>query len=209
MEKERKVKVPSHVWPFVTLWTVAYQVLCPWDFPGKGPGMGLPFLLQRIFPAQGSNLGLLHCRQMLYHLSHQGSQRYISRPKAGCRGFPGGASGKESACQCKRCKRCEFDPWFRKITWSRKWQPIPVFLPTPHRQRSLASYSPWGFKESDMTEHTHTQNFKSKNIRWTNGRKVQFWGNQWAVQDRWWMWKMMAGFQMSKHQNKSFLSLFF
>ena len=30
------------------------------------------FLLQRIFPTQGSNLGLLHCRQTLYHLSHQG-----------------------------------------------------------------------------------------------------------------------------------------
>ena len=31
------------------------------------------FLLQGIFPAQGSNRGLLHCRQILYHLSHQGS----------------------------------------------------------------------------------------------------------------------------------------
>ena len=37
--------------------------------------------------------------------------------------------------------------------WRRKWQPTPVFLPGEfHGQRSLASYSPWGFKESDTTE---------------------------------------------------------
>ena len=37
--------------------------------------------------------------------------------------FPAGASGKESTCQCRRCKRHEFDPWVRKIPWRRKWQP--------------------------------------------------------------------------------------
>ena len=42
-------------------------------------------------------------------------------------------------------------------SWSRKWQPIPVFMPRKfHRQKSLAGYSPWGCKESNMTEHTHT-----------------------------------------------------
>ena len=40
---------------------------------GKNTGMGCHFLLQGIFPTQGSNLALLHCRQILYHLSHQGS----------------------------------------------------------------------------------------------------------------------------------------
>ena len=40
--------------------------------------------------------------------------------------------------------------------WSRKWQPTPVFLPGKfHVQRSLADYSPWDCKESDMTEHIH------------------------------------------------------
>ena len=43
------------------------------DFPGKITGVGCYFLLQGIFPTQGFNLGLLHCRQMLYPLSHQGS----------------------------------------------------------------------------------------------------------------------------------------
>ena len=32
-------------------------------------------------------------------------------------------SGKESACQCRRYKRCGFDPWVGKIPWRRKWQP--------------------------------------------------------------------------------------
>ena len=39
-------------------------------------------------------------------------------------GFPDGASGKESSCQCRRCKRCWFNPWAGKIPWSRKWQPL-------------------------------------------------------------------------------------
>ena len=47
----------------------------PWDSPGKNTGVGCHFLLQRIFLTQGLNPGLLHCRQMLYHLSHQGSPR--------------------------------------------------------------------------------------------------------------------------------------
>ena len=68
-------------------------------------------------------------------------------------GFPGGTSGEEPACQCRRHKRCSFDPWVRKIPWNRKWQPTPVFLPgESHGQRSLMGYSPWGRKESDMTE---------------------------------------------------------
>ena len=44
-------------------------------------------------------------------------------------GFPGGASGKDTVCQCRRWKRCRFDPWVGKIPGWRKWQPIPVFLP--------------------------------------------------------------------------------
>ena len=69
-------------------------------------------------------------------------------------GFPRGASGKEPTCQCRRRKRCGFDPWVGKIPW-RAWQPTPVFLPgESHGQRSLADYSSWGHKESDMTEAT-------------------------------------------------------
>jgi len=53
------------------------RLLCPWDSSGKNTGVGCHFLLQGIFPTQGSNPGLLHCRQILYHLSHQGSGDYI------------------------------------------------------------------------------------------------------------------------------------
>ena len=68
-------------------------------------------------------------------------------------GFPGGASGKEPACQCRRLKRCGFHPWVGKILWRRAGQPTPVFLPEEsHGQRSLVGYSPWGHKELDRTE---------------------------------------------------------
>ena len=58
-------------------------------------------------------------------------------------------------------KRCWFDPWVRKISWRRKWQGTPVFLPGKyHGQRNLVGYSPQGPKESDTTEwlstHTHS-----------------------------------------------------
>ena len=43
--------------------------LCPWDFPGRSTGVGCHFLLQGIFQTQGSNPGLPHCRQTLYHLT--------------------------------------------------------------------------------------------------------------------------------------------
>ena len=65
-------------------------------------------------------------------------------------------SGKESACQSRRCR---FDPWVEKSPWRRKWQPTPVFLPgKPHGQRNLAGYSPWGRKESDMTYRLNNSN---------------------------------------------------
>ena len=68
-----KVKWLSCVRLFATPWTVAYHLLCPWDFSGNSTGVDCHFLLQGTFPTQGSNPGLPHRRQMLYHLSHQGS----------------------------------------------------------------------------------------------------------------------------------------
>ena len=56
----------SHVWLFVTPWTMAPRPLCPWDSPGKNTGEGCHALLQGIILTQGQNLGLLHCRQFLY-----------------------------------------------------------------------------------------------------------------------------------------------
>ena len=59
-------------------------------------------------------------------------------------------SGKESACQCRRCKKWGFNPWIGKIPWRKKRHPTPVFLPGElHGQRSRVGYSPWSCKESD------------------------------------------------------------
>ena len=67
-------------------------------------------------------------------------------------GFPGGASGTEPTCQCRRL-RCRFNPWVRKIPGRRKWQSTLVLFPgESHGQRGLAGYRPWGRKESDKTK---------------------------------------------------------
>ena len=53
------------------------RLLCPWDSPGKNTEVGSHFLLQGIFPTQRSNSGLMHCRQILYQLSHKGSPKTL------------------------------------------------------------------------------------------------------------------------------------
>ena len=60
----------------VCLWPHGLQptrLFCPWDFPGKNTGVGYHFLLQRIFPTQGSNSHLLHWQVSSLSLSYQGS----------------------------------------------------------------------------------------------------------------------------------------
>ena len=60
------------------------------------------------------------------------------------KGLPRYLSDKEFICQCRRH---QFDPRSGKISWRRKWQPIPVFLPgKSHGQKSLVGYSPWSHK---------------------------------------------------------------
>ena len=49
----------------------------PWNSPGENTGVGSLSPLQGIFPTQGSNPGLLHCRWILYHLSHWGTPRIL------------------------------------------------------------------------------------------------------------------------------------
>ena len=53
------------------------KLLCPWDPPGKNIGVGCHSLLQGTLPMQGLKLGLQHCRQILYHLSHRGSHNVL------------------------------------------------------------------------------------------------------------------------------------
>ena len=72
----------SHVWIceceshlVVSVSLRPHELYNPWNSPGQNPGVGNRSLLQVIFTTQGSNPGLVHCRQILYHLSHKESPR--------------------------------------------------------------------------------------------------------------------------------------
>ena len=78
--------IKPHLWPWIEFFSGGQEswhlswfsnnhslprgLLCPWDSPGKNTRVGCHILLQEIIPSQGSNPGLLHCRQILYPLSH-------------------------------------------------------------------------------------------------------------------------------------------
>ena len=188
-----------------------------WNYPGQNTGVGSLSHLQGIFPTQGLGPSLPHCRQILYQLSHKGSQgilewaaypfsRGSSQPRnqTGVSCIASGfftnwvirealTTGKIIALIiltfvskvmsllfnmlsrfviaflpwwvrwwriCLQCGRPGFNPWVGKISWRRKWQPTPVFLPgKSHGCRNLVGYSPWGRKESDMTEQLHFLSF--------------------------------------------------
>ena len=68
-ESERHSVVSDCLWP--------HGIFSPWNSPDQNTGVGRFFLLQGIFPTQGSNPGLPHCRRILYQLSHKGSPRIL------------------------------------------------------------------------------------------------------------------------------------
>ena len=76
--------------------------------------------------------------------------------------FPSGARGKEEACRYRRCERCGFNPWVRKIPWGRKWLPTPVFLPGNPVNRGGWWATVRGAAESDSTDRLR--------VRWERGR---------------------------------------
>jgi len=83
----------------------------------------------------------------LYALNKRASkymrQKLTKLTEVEIHGLPRWRWCKESACQCRRRKRCGFDPWAGKNPWRRAWQPTSVFLPgESHGQRILAGYSP-------------------------------------------------------------------
>ena len=67
----------SRVQLFATLWTVACQAPLSVGFARQEYGVDCHSLLQGIFQTQGLNPGLLHCRQILHHLNHQGSPNVL------------------------------------------------------------------------------------------------------------------------------------
>ena len=62
--------IPNSLW--------SHGPYSPWNFPGQNTGVASLSLLQGIFPTQGSNPGLPHCRQILYQLSHREAQEHWS-----------------------------------------------------------------------------------------------------------------------------------
>ena len=87
-----------------------------------------------------------------------GGQSLLTRPGRLCLTicmtwcFPGGGSGKEPTCQCRRRKRCRFSPWVGKVPCRRKWQPTPVFLPG-----ILVRYSPMDREAQQAIQSTGSQ----------------------------------------------------
>ena len=95
---------------------------------------------------------------------------------------------KELTCQYRKRKRHRFDPWVRKMLWSRKWQPTPVFLAGESPgQRSLEGYNLQGHKESDTTEGTgHTGSMGCIPLLYSSARinvskAPQFKSHSWVV----------------------------
>ena len=74
---------------------------------------------------------------------------HIIKPQLDPTGFPAGSDSQESACN----ERPGFNPWVGKIPWRRACKPLQYScLENTHGQRCLVGYSPWGHKESDMTD---------------------------------------------------------
>ena len=70
------IESESHSVMSNSLWPQGLYI--PWNSPGQNTGVSSLSLLQGIFPTQGSNPGLLHCRQILYQLNHKGSPRHFN-----------------------------------------------------------------------------------------------------------------------------------
>ena len=113
--------------------TLDTRLFYPWDFPGKNTGMGCHFLLQGIFPTQGSNQNLLHCRRSPA-LAGKFFAIQVTKEANIQLGFPGGSMVKNLlAMQVTWVQSLgQQDPW------RREWLPSPVFLPGEfHGLRSL------------------------------------------------------------------------
>ena len=67
--------------------------------------------------------------------------------------FPGGSSGKEPACQCRRHERLRFNPWIGKTLGVGNGNPLQILDWKITWTEEPGGYSPWGCKESVMTEH--------------------------------------------------------
>ena len=140
----------NHVWLLVTPWTVAGQAPLFMGFSRQKYWSGLPFPPPGDLPDNSIKNGkvILKSWPIFLCTRKSGVEQVL--------GLIWWLSGKESACQCRRCG---FDLWVRKIPWGRKWQPTAVFFHGElHGQRSLVGHSPWGRKGPDTAEWLNNNN---------------------------------------------------
>ena len=121
--------------------------------------------LKVCFPLNYHYMGMVGFSKMLWH-SHR-KNKYFPLYRANFLGkdFPGGSDGKEFTCQCRRYWRLGFDPWVRKISWRRKWQPnLNSCLGNPRDRRAWwatvhgVAKSPTQLKHPSM----HAQHYVTK-----------------------------------------------
>ena len=109
LEREKE-KSLNRVQLLATRWTVAYRTLLSMGSSLQEYWSGLPFPPPGDLPDPGKEPKSLHCRQMLYRLSYQGTQLVMNH---------------------LQCRRLGFDSWVRKICWRRDRLPTPVYLGFP------------------------------------------------------------------------------
>ena len=149
--------------------------------------MGCRALLQGIFPTQRLNPGLLHYRQILYHLNHMCIYtcfsilqdrsyftiyvyiymsfyftRHVSVQEVTSNLLSTYWALHTQWLNGKesicQCRRRRCDSWVEMIPWRRKWQPTLIYLLGEfHGQKSLVGYSPWSHKELERTERLNNR----------------------------------------------------
>ena len=161
----------------VTPWTAARQAPLSMGFSRQEYWSGLPCRPPGDLPNPGTKPRSRALQADSLLLNHQGSPvgfipftKWLQRDYSsyspmpilwGITDFPGGASGKEPTFQCRRCKRCQFNPWFWKIPWRRKWHPTPwSWLGNP-MDRGAWWATVYGVTKSQirpkwLSTHTHT-----------------------------------------------------
>ena len=97
--KDKSEKIESESWSVMSNSLQPHRLYSSWNSPGQNTGVGSLSLLQGIFPTQGLNPGFLHCRQILYQLSHKGSPRipeWVTYP------FSRGSSWPRNLLHCRQ-----------------------------------------------------------------------------------------------------------
>ena len=116
--------------------------------------------------------------QDLYTYLHLITETQSAWNKNRIEGRPGGASGKEPTCHCKKYKRLGFGPWTGKMPWRRAWQTTPMFLPgESHRLQSIRSQRV-AHNSSDLAS-IQIDNFKIS-IK-NNCLRLQYWTEELSI----------------------------